>query len=127
MIFDAVLPTPAQSFFGDEFFFQPESELIDFAFLTVMIEVPLFYLCGYRRPTDCLYFAGMNVVTNLLLNEFLEQIDAALYWQIILPCEVFVVILEFVLCTYRFTENHGKLLRVIIFTNTASFLAGLFL
>ena len=101
--------------------------LLVFAVLTVLIEVPLFYLCGYRKFGDCLYFATVNIVTNLLLNEFLMLTHTALDWQIILPCEITVVILEFVLCSYRFTENRKKLLAVITFTNTVSFLTGLVL
>ncbi|MBR3051127.1 MAG: hypothetical protein IKG61_06725 [Selenomonadaceae bacterium] len=124
MIFDvAVVPTPAQFFFGNDFALQ--ADLLPPVLLTVLIEVPLFYLCGYRKFGDCLYFAAVNVISNLLLNEFLESTDAALYWQIILPCEIIVVILEFVLCSYRFVENRRKLLSVIIFTNAVSFLAGL--
>ena len=123
MIIDAVLPMPAQSFLDTEFFYQ--ADLLQYAFWTVIIEVPLFYLCGYRKVSDCLYFAAVNVISNLLLNEFLELTDDALYWQIILPCEITVVLLEFVLCSYRFVEGRKKLLKVIIFTNTVSFLIGL--
>ena len=123
MIIDAVLPMPAQNFFDTEFFYQ--ADLLQDAFWTVIIEVPLFYLCGYRKVGDCLYFAAVNVISNLLLNEFLELTDAALYWQIILPCEITVVLLEFVLCSYRFVEGRKKLLKVIIFTNAVSFLIGL--
>ena len=117
MTVDIIPVTAAQTLFG--------VDLLKYALLTVMIEVPLFYLCGYRRFGDCLYFAAVNIVTNLLLNEFLTLTDAALYWKIILPCEITVVILEFVLCSYRFAENRRKLLTVITFTNAASFLTGL--
>ena len=102
-------------------------ELLEFVLLTVLIEVPLFYLCGYRRIVDCLYFAGVNVVTNLLLNEFLLTTDAASYWQVIFICEVVVVILEFVLCSYRFSEEYYKLVTTLIFTNAVSFFAGVIL
>lgn len=115
----AVTPTAtAQVHFG--------ADLLEIAALTVLIEVPLFYLCGYRRLGDCLYFAAANIVSNMLLNEFLTATDAALYWRIILPCEVVVVLLEFVLCTYRF-EARKRLLGVLIFTNATSFLIGLLL
>lgn len=124
MIVDVIAPLNMRNFSGVEFIWQ--SDLLQFALLTVIIEVPLFYLCGYRRIKDCLYFAGVNVVTNLLLNEFLELTELS-YWQIILPCEIMVVFLEFVLCSYRFTENRRKLLGTLIFTNTVSFLAGLIL
>ena len=125
MIFDVAPITITQEFLGIVPTF--ESELAGFAILTVLIEVPLFYLCGYRQFVDCLYFAVVNVVTNLLLNEFLLTTDAEFYWQIVLACEVVVVILEFVLCTYRIGDNRRKLLATLIFTNAASFLAGLVL
>lgn len=118
MIAAVTLVEPAQILFG--------ADLLEFAALTVLIEVPLFYLCGYRKGGDCLYFAAVNVVSNLLLNEFLSVTDATSYWRIILPCEVVVVLLEFVLCTYRF-EARRKLLGVLIFTNATSFLIGLLL
>ncbi len=125
MIFDVAPLTITQEFLGIAPTF--ESELTGFALLTVLIEVPLFYLCGWRRFGDCLYFAVVNVVTNLLLNEFLSATDAEFYWQIVLPSEVVVVMLEFVLCTYRISDNRRKLLATLIFTNAASFLAGLVL
>lgn len=123
MIFDVAPITITQKILGFEPMF--ESEFASFALLTVLIEVPLFYLCGWRKFGDCLYFAAVNVVTNLLLNEFLMATDAEFYWQIVLPSEVVVVMLEFVLCTYRISDNRRKLLATLIFTNAASFLAGL--
>ena len=119
-----IIPSDTRNLLEVELFCR--AELLQYALLTVMIEVPLFYLCGYRRLRDCFYFAVVNIVTNLLLNEFLELTDAALYWQIIFPCEIVVVLLEFILCSYLFAERRGKLLGVIIFTNAASFLTGLF-
>ena len=82
MIVDVIAPLDMRNFSGVEFIWQ--SDLLQFALMTVIIEVPLFYLCGYRRFKDCLYFAGVNVVTNLLLNEFLELTELS-NWQIILP------------------------------------------
>ena len=120
MLIDVAPVTIAQEFLGFEPAFESEANL---ALLTVLIEVPLFFLCGYRKPGDCLYFAGVNVVTNLLLNEFLELTDAD-YWQIIFPCEIVVLLLEFALCSYRFAENRKKLFYTLIFTNAASFLIG---
>ncbi len=104
-----------------------QADLLTYALMTVLIEVPLFFLCGWRKVTDCAYFACVNVMSNLLLNEFLSTIDAALYWQTVLPAEVVVVLLEFVLCTYRFTDNRRKLFKTLIFTNMTSFLVGLLL
>ena len=117
-----VAPLTAENFFVDSLF---DFGLLKFASLTVLIEVPLFFLCGWRKFSDCAFFAGVNIVSNLLLNEFLQTTDAE-YWQIIFPCEIFVVLLEFALCTYRFGASR-KLFLTLVFTNAASFLIGLVL
>lgn len=117
-IYDAT----AQKIFHVDLLAQPQ--LLEPALLTVLIEVPLFWLCGWRKFFDCAYFAGVNVVTNLLLNEFIAATDGALWWEIILPSEIFVVLSEFVLCGYRF-DMTKKLFVVLVFTNAASFFAGL--
>ncbi|MBR1398017.1 MAG: hypothetical protein IJ563_10870 [Selenomonadaceae bacterium] len=104
------------------FFYQ--SDLLQFAFMTVLIEVPLFYICGYRKLKDCVYFTAVNIMTNLLLNEFLGTIGYDNYWTIVCICEVFVVLLEFALCSYWLNTDNKKLFKVITFTNFVSFLAG---
>ena len=123
MTADVPSVTETEIFFDGVF----QADLLTFALLTVLIEVPIFFLCGWRKFSDCAYFAGVNVVTNLLLNEFLSTIDAEFYWLVVLPAEVVVVLLEFVLCSYRFTENRIRLLKVLILTNATSFLIGLLL
>lgn len=123
MLIDAVAPIDARNFAEFDF---ADADLFQFAAMTVVIEVPLFYLCGWRKLNDCIYFAGVNIITNLLLNEFLELTDLP-YSQIIIPCEIVVVLLEFALCSYWFTENRRKLLYTLIFTNSVSFLFGLLL
>ena len=111
-----------QDIFDIGFFYQ--SDLLQFAFMTVLIEVPLFYICGYRKLKDCVYFAAVNIMTNLLLNEFLETVGYDNYWTIVCICEVFVVLLEFALCSYWLNTDNKKLFKVITFTNFVSFLAG---
>ena len=123
MLLDAVILNPAQIFFDGEIFF--DAELMNFALLTAIIEVPLFFLCGYRRFGDCFCFAVVNIVTNLLLNEFLELTGAEFYLQIIFPCEIVVMLLEFALCSYFIAENRKKLFYTLIFTNATSFLVGI--
>lgn len=103
-----------------------QSELLEDAFLTVAIEVPLFYLLGYRRLRDCIYFAGVNIVTNLLLNEFLQSImDDTWYLFLLLLGECMVIALEFALCIYGIPTKGKKLFLTILLTNLASFLAGI--
>lgn len=124
MTVDLPATTATQNFGGGLIL---QADLLTYALLTVLIEVPLFFLCGWRKFTDCAFFACVNVMSNLLLNEFLALTDDALYWQTVLPAEIVVVLLEFVLCSYRFADNRRKLFKTLVFTNATSFLAGLLL
>ena len=123
MIFDVVAMPSIQEAFVPDYIIQ-SNDLLETALLTVVIEVPIFYICGYRNFKDCVYFAAVNIVSNLLLNEFISEIDSENYWTVAIICEVFVVILEFVLCSYWIKINKKRLLKVLIFTNLTSFLSG---
>ena len=71
MLFDAAIISPV--FPGQEFLYDfvgLDSDLLTLAIWTILIEVPLFYFCGYREKRQLLYFAGVNLVSNLLLNGF---------------------------------------------------------
>ncbi|MBR1421046.1 MAG: hypothetical protein IJ575_08365 [Selenomonadaceae bacterium] len=96
--------------------------MLDIALLTAAIETPLFFLFGFKKFRYLIFFAGINIVSNLLLNGFLDQIDFE--WWILIVSEIFVVILEFSLCTY-FIEPSRKLFRTIVATNLASLILGL--
>ena len=98
-------------------------DLIFYALATIFIEVPRFFLCGYRQSQDVIYFAIVNLVSNFLLNEFLQTTDFSI--EIILVGEFLVVALEFFLCSYWIKENQLKLLKVIFLTNFVSFSVGL--
>ena len=103
-----------------------EPWLLDAALATVVVETPIFWLCGYRRATECLWFAVVNIVSNLLLNEFIAGTPRPVpYPAVVLLGEFFVVALEFALCGYAVREKGAKLFRVLLLTNAASFLAGL--
>ncbi len=97
-------------------------DILIFALITAAIEVPIFFLCGYRRAKDLIYFAAVNVVSNLLLNDFLQGVETDL--PIIFAGEIFVVVLEFVLCSYWIKSARRKLLKVLILTNATSFFIG---
>ena len=104
----------------------PESWLWDAALATAVIETPLFRLFGYRRGAECLWFAVVNIISNLLLNEFLAAMPGTFpYAAAVLLGEVFVVLLEFALCGYAVRENGGaRLFRALLWTNATSFFAG---
>lgn len=104
-----------------------EPWLLEAALSTAAVETPVFWLCGYRRMTEWLWFAVVNLISNLLLNEFLSEAPPFFSYKMsVLLGEIFVVLLEFALCKYAVRENGGtKLFRVLLLTNAISFFAGL--
>ena len=121
MIFDAVIISEFTDIAENNFVFD---DLFTTAFCTVFIEVLLFYMCGYRNLKDCIYFSAVNIISNLLLNEFLSKIPNENYWSVVLACEVCVVLLEFALCSYWIESDRKRLFKVLVFTNCVSFLTG---
>ena len=103
-----------------------EPWLWDAALATAVIETPLFWIFGYRRAAEWLWFFIVNIVSNLLLNEFIGATPRNFpYSCAVLLGEIFVVLLEFALCGYAVREKGGKrLFRVLLLTNAVSFLAG---
>ncbi len=103
-----------------------EPWLWDAALATAVIETPIFWLCGYRRSVENAWFFVVNIVSNLLLNEFIGATPRNFpYPCAVLLGELFVVLLEFALCGYAVREKGDKrLFRVLLLTNAVSFLAG---
>ncbi len=104
----------------------PRPEFLLVAAATVLIETPVFWLCGCRKPKELSLFAAINIVSNLLLNEFLAEAASGLGPVVpVILGEAFVLALEYVLCGYGVESFRGrKLFRVLLLTNTVSFLAG---
>ena len=93
---------------------------------TVLIETPLFCLLGYRRRREWLCFAGINVVSNLLLNETLSKLPSAVKLPPALVLgEILVLLLEFALCRRVVSGSGARLFAVLTATNAASLLCGL--
>ena len=102
--------------------------LLFIAGLTAIIETPLFWLCGYRRPRQYMWFAAVNVISNILLNEYLSTLqDLETYNAAIVPAELLVAALEFFLCLYIVDGKYGRLLLTVLFTNACSYLFGILL
>ena len=103
-----------------------EPWLLDAALATAVIETPLFWLCGYRRAAEWTWFFAVNIVSNLLLNEFLAETPRNFpYTAAVLFGEIFVVFLEYALCGYAVRDKGGaRLFRVLLLTNAVSFAAG---
>ena len=100
--------------------------LFEAALVTAVIETPIFWLCGYRRAAEWIWFFVVNIVSNLLLNEFIGATPRDFpYHDALLLGEIFVVLLEFSLCGYAVREKGGvRLFRVLLLTNAGSFVAG---
>lgn len=102
-----------------------DKELIFFALLTAVIELPLFYWCGYRTKQQLTAFLGANIISNLLLNEALPVYSpTAGYWLTLAAGELLVVLVEFYLMDYV-AAGGRRLLRTVCITNAASLLIGL--
>ncbi len=100
--------------------------LMEAALATAVIETPLFWLCGFRQPREFAWFFLVNLISNLLLNSFIGENFGVLPDSVsVLLGEIFVLALEFALCGYVIEgRERGKLLRVLLLTNTVSFLTG---
>lgn len=100
-------------------------DLLIYAFLTIIIEVPVFAICGYRKLKYLIIFALINLCSNLLLNEFLltqslEEYNQSVFWG-----ELLVLLLEYSLCACLLKiENYKKLALTILLTNSTSFFLG---
>ena len=92
------------------------------------METMLFWLMGFRSLRQCFYFVSVNVVSNLLLNEFLlTQTNHRRYDDLVAVCEVVVVLLEYALCRTLMPEAGARHLAVtVLVTNAASYLSGQF-
>lgn len=125
MLFDLIAPTPLLP--GSHVFLEwadIEDSFIASAFFTVLIEVPLFYFFGYRKPKELAGFAAVNIISNLLLNEFLEQDPFDWYWLGVILGEITVVLLEFCLCCYFIKGDKKKLFKTLVLVNVCSVLTG---
>ena len=96
------------------------------AALTILIETPLFALCLSRKRRHVALFAGVNLVSNLLLNEWLRDTEleyaAAVVWG-----ELAVLALEYALCATLMALPRFRLFAALVVTNAGSLSLGLVL
>ena len=106
----------------------PDIALLNTALLTIVLELPVFWLAGYRKARELFAFAAVNLISNLLLNENLPVYTPTWsYWAALALGEVLVVFLEFALMRYVVKEQQLRLLKVICSTNAVSLAVGLML
>ena len=125
MLFDLIAPTPLIP--GTRIFVdwaEIEEAFLMVALLTVLIEVPLFYFCDYRKPKELAGFAVVNIISNLLLNEFLEQDLFDWFWVAVVLGELAVILLEYCLCCYFIQSDRKKLFRTLVLVNVCSVVLG---
>ena len=127
MLFDLIAPTPLIPGTNLYIFLDwadIEDTFLAVALITVLIEVPLFYFCGYRKLKELAGFAAVNIISNLLLNEFLEQAPFNWYWVGVVLGEIAVILLEFCLCRYFIKGDRKKLFKTLVLVNVCSVVAG---
>ncbi len=98
--------------------------------LTIAIEDGVAWLFGFRSARSLLAVAMINCMTNPALNFLLlvlAWLGVEVTLPLIVPLEVVVVVVEWRLLVYVFTNPRGRLLYLSIAANTASFLAGVLL
>ena len=125
MFFDVIAPTPLIP--GTRIFVdwaEIEETFLVVALLTVLIEVPVFYFCGYRKPKELAGFVAVNIISNLLLNEFLEQDPLSEYWMAVVLGELVVILLEFCLCCYFIKSDRKRLFKTLALVNVCSVAVG---
>ena len=105
-----------------------ELTLLETALLTIVLELPVFCLWGYRKIRELICFAGANLVSNLLLNEALLVYTPGWSYRLALALgELLVVLLEFALMRYVIDKNELRLFKAICSTNIFSLAVGLLL
>ena len=85
-------------------------------------------MSGYKNFSKCLYFAGINIITNLMLNQYLDSItfagDSPEFMIILFISEFIIIMLEFALCACVNIMTSRKLFLTLLFTNSVSFILG---
>ena len=128
MLFDMIAPTPLIP--GTRIYVdwtEIEESFFAAALITVIIELPLFYFCGYRKPKELAGFVAVNIISNLLLNEFLEQDPLSEYWMAVVLGEIVVILLEFCLCCYFIKSDRKRLFKTLALVNVCSVAVGFIL
>ena len=104
-----------------------QNDLLYYAFLTVLIEVPIFFILGYRQLKAIIVFTLANFISNIILNEFLlMQVNN---YNFYIACgEITVVLFEYAFCRCLLAiSNPKKLFMTILTTNIVSFVSGIFM
>jgi hypothetical protein len=107
-------------------FFTNPIEAILFAFFsTLFIELIVAFVLGYRKKTELLAVILVNIITNPLLNYFIQVNNQLKFVQLsfglILVLEVGVVVVEFALLSFMLKQSKQKILLLAVLMNVVSF------
>ena len=95
--------------------------------LTLIIEIPILFIMGFRKKDIVIIGILINIVTNYAINVVMYQLKYVVtpeyygYW--IFPLEVAVVCIEFFVMSF-FTDKKPKLFFTVISANIVSYFAG---
>ncbi len=107
---------------------QLNGELLFTALLTIIIELPLFYACGYQSRRQLIYFFFANLTSNLLLNEALGNLPLSIpYYPALCLGEVLVVVYEVAFMLYAVETDLRRLVKAVCCCNALSLAIGLVL
>ena len=103
----------------------PDALLLAFALATACIEVPVWFVCGHRRPGECLWFFLINIMSNMLLNEWLAILQERHFTLGLAAGELTVIALESLLFLACYPKNRpAGIFSLAALTNGVSFISG---
>jgi hypothetical protein len=96
--------------------------------LTIIIEVIVALVLGYRKRGEIIAIVFINIITNPILNYFLSLNNYLGIIQInqimILLLEIIIVIVEWLLLRFALQQKSSRLLILSMAMNFCSYLAG---
>ena len=107
-----------------------EGIIVKTILLTLIIEIPVLLLFGFRKKDIITVGIFINIATNFSINLLMYRIKYVIaspnYGSWIFPLEVAVVLVEFIAMSF-FTDKKIKLFFVVALANILSYLSGILL
>ena len=95
--------------------------------LTLIVEIPILVLFGFRKKDILTIGILINIVTNAAANVLMYRvrtvIDPSGYRAWLLPVEAICVLVEFLAMSY-FSDKKAKLILIVMLANALSYAAG---
>jgi len=95
--------------------------------LTLIIEIPVLFILGFRKKDIIIIGTLINIVTNYAINVAMYQLKYVVtpeyygYW--ILPLEAAVVLIEFFAMSF-FADKKTRLFFAVMLANIVSYFSG---